>query len=181
MGISQKFKSLKANVKKRHGDYQVKKAKKDYAKGQKRAEKLGMPFSAYAVAVSQAQAKGQQKAQKEKQIARYKEVEQQAYFKAGGKVGKPKSMYDQFMGGGSKPQVSSAHRPKPRKVKPQFKMVKQPKVKTKRKNLTKRTKKRNGVKKVANFFGANNGSSKRSKKSNKDPFGVKSTDWSFGL
>ena len=141
MGISQKFKSLKADVKKRHGDYQVKKAKKDYAKGQKRAEKLGMPFSAYAVAVSQAQAKGQQKAQKEKQIARYKEVEQQAYFKAGGKVGKPKSMYDQFMGGGSKPQVSSAHRPKPRKVKPQFKMVKQPKVKTKRKNLTKRTKK----------------------------------------
>ena len=166
---------------------QVKSAKKDYAKGQKRASKLGMKFSEYAVAVSQAQAKGQQKAQKEKQTARYKEVEQQAYFKAGGKVGKPQSMFDQIMGGGSKPQASSTPRPKQRKVKPQFQMhggklyqVQQPKVKTKRKNLTKRTK-QNGYKKAANFFGASNGSTKRSKKSNKDPFGINSTDWSFGL
>ena len=156
MGISQKFKSLKANVKKRHGDYQVKKAKKDYAKGQKRAEKLGMPFSAYAVAVSQAQAKGQQKAQKEKQLARYKEVEQQAYFKAGGKVGKPESLYESFMNPKHKKTIKKAVKTYRKVVnyEPKAKNLTKRTKKTKRKTLTNRTKKRNNGTK--DFFDTSN-------------------------
>lgn len=159
----------------------------------KKMEKLGFsgrPTSTmeYYDAKQKAEKKGRVKAQSELQKTHFATIEAEAYAKAGGKVGKPQSMFDQIMGGGSKPQASSTPRRKQRKVKPQFQVhggklyqVQQPKVKTKRKNLTKRTKKGNGVKKVANFFGASNGSSKRSKKSNKDPFGINSTDWSFGL
>ena len=156
MGISQKFKSLKANVKKRHGDYQVKKAKKDYAKGQKRAEKLGIPFSQYALAVSQAQAKGQQKAQKEKQTARYKEVEQQAYFKAGGKVGKPESLYESFMNPKHKKTIKKAVKTYRKVVnyEPKAKNLTKRTKKTKRKTLTHRTKKKDNLAK--DFFDTSN-------------------------
>ena len=154
MGISQKFKSLKANVEKRHGDYQVNKAKKDYAKGQKRAEKLGMPFSAYAVAVSQAKAKGQQKAQKEKQLARYKEIEQQAYFKAGGKVGKPPSFYESFMNPKHKKTIKKAVKTYRKVVnyEPQAKNLTKRTKKAKPKTITKRTKKA----KPKDFFDTSN-------------------------
>ena len=163
-------------------DYQKKRTKK-------KLDRLGYSsMDEFNKAKSEAQAKGRKTAQAEMQKAKLKQIEQQEYWSKGGKVGKPQSMFDQIMGGGSKPQASSTPRRKQRKVKPQFQVhggklyqVQQPKVKTKRKNLTKRTKKGNGVKKVANFFGASNGSTKRSKKSNKDPFGINSTDWSFGL
>ena len=156
MGISQKFKSLKANVEKRHGDYQVNKAKKDYAKGQKRAEKLGMSFPQYAIAVSQAKAKGQQKAQKEKQLARYKEIEQQAYFKAGGKVGKPESLYESFMNPKHKKTIKKAVKTYRKVVnyEPKAKNLTKRTKKTKRKTLTNRTKKRNNGTK--DFFDTSN-------------------------
>ena len=154
MGISQKFKSLKANVEKRHGDYQVNKAKKDYAKGQKRAEKLGIPFSQYALAVSQAKAKGQQKAQKEKQLARYKEVEQEAYYKAGGKVGKPPSFYESFMNPKHKKTIKKAVKTYRKVVnyEPQAKNLTKRTKKAKPKTLTKRTKKA----KPKDFFDTSN-------------------------
>ena len=169
----------------------VKKVKlgvQDYQKKQqkKKLDRLGYSNMAeFEKAKAEAQAKGKKSAQAELQKAKLEQIEQQQYWATGGKKNKPKSMIDQILGGGSKPQVSSTYRPKKRKVKPQFQVhggklyqVQQPKVKTRRKNLTKRTKK-NGYKKAANFFGAS--TTKRSKKSNKDPFGLGNTDWSFGL
>ena len=151
----------------------------------KKLDRLGFSNMAeFKKAKAEAQAKGRQSAQVENAKAKMQQIQQDAYHKAGGKVGKPKSFFDSFMN--PKPQARTVKRSR-RKVKPQFQVhggklyqVQQPKA-TKRKNLTKRTKKGNGVKKVANFFGASNGPTKRSKKSNKDPFGINSTNWSFGL
>ena len=138
---------IKKGIGKRYQDYR-----------QKKIESMGFTSeSEYKKEAEKAREKGRIRAQKEKAASRFKQIQQEAYHKAGGKTGKGPSFIEQFMGAGTK-----TARTKKRRVtaKPQYTIVSgqayriaTPKPKARKRKAAPKKRK---TKQNDDFFGLNN-------------------------